>query len=149
QNRFYQEHNKEKTMKHIPALALLLLSAPALAGSGLPDERHIIVNGHGYVEAVPDIAILHLSIDATAESLLQAKDTVDRNTDLAVKAALKLGVKQDDIAASDIHASPQYDWQPAGRVYRGEQVSRTVDITLRDVSRYGQLVHALIKAGIS
>ncbi|HEY3487194.1 MAG TPA: SIMPL domain-containing protein, partial [Gammaproteobacteria bacterium] len=59
------------------------------------------------------------------------------------------GIKEEDIIASDIQASPQYDWTQNGQVYKGEHVSRTVSVTLRKVELYSKLVHTLVKAGIT
>lgn len=130
-------------------ISLLLLLPQALLAEGLPAERHIAVSGQAYVEAVPDIAIVHVSLEHLASSLLQAKNKVDEATAGAIKAASSLGIREEDIVASDIQASPQYDWTQNGQVYRGEQVSRTLSITLRKVDLYSKLVHTLVKAGIT
>jgi uncharacterized protein YggE len=135
-------------MKHI-FISLLLLFPQALLAEGLPSERHIAVSGQGYVEAVPDIATIHVSIEYLAANLLQAKTRVDEVTANTIKAAAALGVKEDDIIASDIQASPQYDWTEKGQVYKGEHVARTISVTLRKIDLYSKLVHTLIKAGIT
>jgi uncharacterized protein len=135
-------------MKSI-VITLLLLLPQALLAEGLPAERHIAVSGQAYVEAVPDIAIVHVSIEHLASNLLQAKSKVDEVTSGVIKAVSSLGVREEDINASDIQASPQYDWTQNGQVYRGEQVSRTISITLRKIDLYSKLVHALIKGGIT
>jgi uncharacterized protein len=130
-------------------ISLLLLFPQALLAEGLPAERHIAVSGQGYVEAVPDIATVHVSIEHLATNLLQAKTKVDEVTANTIKAAAALGIKEDDIIASDIQASPQYDWTEKGQVYKGEHVARTVSVTLRKIDLYSKLVHTLIKAGIT
>jgi uncharacterized protein len=130
-------------------IALLLLLPQALLAEGMPAERHIAVSGQAYVEAVPDIAVVHVSIEHLASSLLQAKNKVDEVTAGVIRAVSPLGIREEDIIASDIQASPQYDWTQNGQVYRGEQVSRTISITLRKIDLYSKLVHALIKAGIT
>jgi uncharacterized protein len=128
---------------------LLLLCPQALLAEGLPAQRHIAVGGQGYVEAVPDIATVHVFVEHLASSLLQAKSKVDEITSSTIKAASSLGINEDDIIASDIQASPQYDWTDKGQVYKGEQVSRTISVTLRKVDLYSKLVHTLVKAGIT
>jgi uncharacterized protein YggE len=130
-------------------ISLLLLFPQALLAEGLPDERHIAVSGQGYVEAVPDIATVHVSIEHLAATLLQAKARVDEVTANTIKAATAMGIKEDDIIASDIQASPQYDWTEKGQVYKGEHVTRTISVTLRKIDLYSKLVHTLIKAGIT
>jgi uncharacterized protein YggE len=134
-------------MKHI--FILLLLFPTILPAGSLPPERHIEVNGQGYVDAMPDIATVHVAIEHLASDLLQAKTKVDAITAGTIATALSLGVSADDIHASDIQASPQYDWTQNGQVYKGEHVSRTVSITLHKIDLYSKLVHALVKAGIT
>lgn len=135
-------------MKPLLACIGLLLSASAFA-AGLPDARHIIVTGQGHVEAVPDIATLHLSVETTDPSLAEAKNRVDTVTGRVIEAARALGIREEDIGASDIHANPQYEWRQGERSYRGERVSRNIRITLRNIDRYGKLVHRVIEAGVS
>jgi uncharacterized protein len=140
--------SEEISMKRM-FICLLLLSPQALLADGLPIERHIAVSGQGYVEAVPDIATVHVSVEHLDSSLLQAKSKVDEITASTIKAASSLGIKEDDIIASDIQASPQYDWTEKGQVYKGEHVARTISVTLRRIDLYSKLVHTLIKAGIT
>ncbi len=135
-------------MKRI-LICLLLLLPQVLLAEGLPTERHIAVSGQGYIEAVPDIATVHVTVEHLASSLLQAKTKVDEITAGTIKAVSGLGIKEDDIIASDIQASPQYDWTENGQVYKGEHISRTISVTLRKVELYSKLVHTLVKAGIT
>lgn len=130
-------------------ISLLLLFPQILLAEGLPPQRHIEVSGQAYVEAVPDIATVHVSVEQLASSLLQAKTKVDEITASTIKAALSLGIKEEDVIASDIQASPQYDWSQNGQVYKGENVTRTISVTLRQVELYSKLVHTLVKAGIT
>ncbi|HEY3486789.1 MAG TPA: SIMPL domain-containing protein [Gammaproteobacteria bacterium] len=136
-------------MKRIFTCLLLLCSQPLWADAGLPSERHIIVGGQGYVEAIPDIATIHIAVENTAPTLLQAKNKVDEITANAIKTVSTLGIMEEDIIASDIQASPQYDWTQNGQVYKGEYVSRSISITLRKIDQYSKLIHTLVKAGIS
>lgn len=130
-------------------ICLLFLWPHVLLAEVLPAERHIAVSGQGYVEAVPDIAIVHVSVEQLDSSLLQAKSKVDQITANTIKAVSSMGIKEEDIIASDIQASPQYDWTQNGQVYKGEHVSRTLSVTLRKVDLYSKLVHTLVKAGIN
>ncbi|MDO6749144.1 SIMPL domain-containing protein, partial [Gilvimarinus sp. 1_MG-2023] len=40
---------------------------------------------------------------------------------------------------------PQYQWIDKSRTYTGEQVTRRIEITLRDLGNYGDLVHQLMQ----
>lgn len=114
-----------------------------------PDNPHIIVNGLGQIEQVPDRAIIRFEVSAIATTFSLAKQSVDAIISRAIKAAKKAQVHEDGINASKINASPQYDWQEKSRTYKGERVSRQVEIRLGNIERYNSLVEGLLASGIS
>ena len=136
-------------MKTIITLLIGLLASTSLFAQGLPNERHIIISGHGYVERMPDYVEIQLSINKTSPNLKTSKDIVDRITQQTLDAALANGVATEDIGASKIHAQPDFEWADGKRQYLGEKISRSVTLTLRDLSRYSALVQAVINADVS
>ncbi len=114
-----------------------------------PDQPHIIVHGYGQIEQIPDKAIIRFEVSAIDNTLYLAKESVDKTIAKAIKVAKKERIDEDDISASKINASPQYDWQNKTRVYKGERVSRQVEVNLSDIKRYNSLVDGLLLSGIS
>lgn len=115
----------------------------------LPPQPHIVVHGVGEVEQIPDIVRVKVAVTVTAEDLSAAKQQVDRTIGKAMLAGKEQGVLMDDISASKINASPQYAWENQQRVYKGEQVSREVEIKLRDAKKYNALIDGLLASGIT
>lgn len=115
----------------------------------LPTSPHVVVVGEGEIEKVPDVVNLTLQISHTAQNFEEAKKQTDYVVGKVIIAAKDRGVLMDDINASKIHAVPQFEWQDQQRVYKGEQVNRTVAIKLGQVDRYNDLVDALLAAGIT
>ncbi len=115
----------------------------------LPNKPHLLIEGHGLIEQVPDIVLIRFDVSATEKNLSLAKQTVDNIIGKAIRAARKQQVKKDDINASKIQASPQYEWRNQSRIYTGERVSRQVEIKLLDADRYNALVEALLAAGVT
>lgn len=143
-------------MKHrfLVAMATLLILAiqtfPLSAAEfPLPKHPHIIVNGYGQIEQVPDKAIVRFEVSAIASNFSLAKEAVDKIIYQAIKAAKKQRVAEDDINASKINASPQYNWEDKNRIYKGERVSRQVEVRLTNIERYNSLVEGLLASGIS
>lgn len=140
-------------MKPTTLLLLLLslnFSIPSLADYGSPPNKpHLIVNGYGVVEQTPDQIIIRFEVAATAKNFSQAKDQVDRIVGKAIKAAKKHRIKDEDINASKINASPQYEWNNQARTYKGERVSRQVTLKLSEAERYNALVEGLLAAEIT
>lgn len=115
----------------------------------LPEVPHIVVIGEGEVEQVPDVINLTVQVSQTAQNFAEAKKQVDYIVGKVIIAAKERTVLMDDINASKIHAVPQFEWQNQERVYKGEQVNRTVNIKLLKSERYNDLVDALLAVGIT
>lgn len=115
----------------------------------LPNSPHVVVIGEGEVEQVPDVINLTVQVSQTAENFAEAKKKVDYIVGKVIIAAKERTVLMDDINASKIHAVPQFEWQNQERIYKGEQVNRTVSIKLLKSERYNDLVDALLAAGIT
>jgi uncharacterized protein YggE len=129
---------------------VLCVSLPIMAHAAtLPDAPHVVVAARGEVEAMPDMARLQLQISETRDSAVDAKSSVDQRTAQVLNAVAEQGVAEGDIRASQIRIYPDYEWQDGKRLLRGQRVERSVDITLNDLSRYGAVLDALVKAGIS
>ncbi|QQD23254.1 SIMPL domain-containing protein [Venatoribacter cucullus] len=120
-------------------LFILLLSPAAWA------DRYISVSGQGEVEEWPDYLRLQLEISAVERSASDAKKTVDAAMQELLALTKHMNIAADDIDASRISNQPVYDWDNNRRVLRGEQVSRPVTITLRDLNQYTDLVHHLLQ----
>ncbi len=127
--------------------ALLLAGTSGLALAA--DPAQLPAQGEGFVEAVPDIVVVDLTISHTGKTLSEAKQEVDRVSSAVIRAAAANGIKSDDLQASKIQAAPDYDWQNGARSLRGQQVTRTFQLRLRDIERYGVLIQALADAQVT
>ncbi|MBU6422062.1 MAG: SIMPL domain-containing protein [Gammaproteobacteria bacterium] len=132
------------------ALVLLLALLPfaALAGA-LPATPYVQVSGHGSVTVVPDLARVTVSVAKTEKDLALARNDVEQRAAAVIAAARKLGITEHDINAASISIWPEYQWQNNSQVFAGQHVNRNIVITLRDLSRYADLVASLIKAGVT
>lgn len=132
------------------AALLVSVSFPLFAeAASLPEAPHVVINARGEVDAMPDIAYMQLQISETSDSAVQAKSTVDQRSAQVLNAVAEQGVPESDIRASQIRIYPDYEWHDGKRVLRGQRVERSIDITLKDLSRYGAVLDALVNAGIS
>ena len=123
------------------ALGLLaILALPATADHSTP---YIAIHAEAYVEAIPDILTLDLSITATGKDVAALQKQVEKTTRQVVKAAWSQDVEKDDIDSSRISVQPDYTWIDGKRVYRGQVVRRTISLVLRKPGNYGELLAAL------
>lgn len=136
-------------MKHIVAGLLIgLLGVPVLADP-LPAQPHVYVEGSAELEVEPDMMTFTLSIQAVDLDLAKAKSDVDARSRLLIDTIKKFGIKADDIATTALNIRPEYEYKERERVLTGNNVSRQVDINLRDLKKYPEMMKALVDAKIS
>ena len=135
-------------IKFLLTSSFLLLSLSALANP-LPQQAHVYVEGSGSVEVEPDEMSFTLSISETSNELATAKLTVDEKSNTLISLCKKLGIDSKDIMTSTLRIQPQFRYDKGTRVQTGTQVSRQVDITLRDLSKYADTIKAFVNAEIT
>lgn len=136
-------------------LALLLTLLPVAAGAdGLPSAPYIEVSGHGELHVAPDLAYVNLTLEKTSMDAKAARADVESRAAKVIALARRLGIAEKDIKAPAVTVYPQYEWHqtPSGdgkQVLVGQHVTRSISLTLRDLSRYGALADGLFAAGVT
>jgi uncharacterized protein YggE len=134
------------------ALLALLLSPPAFAQtmpSPLPGDATLLqINAHGETTRTPDLAQISAGVvtqNLDANTAMRAN--AQRMT--AVIAALKqAGAAERDIQTSSINLEPRYKYGPNQRpTITGYQCTNAVNVRLRDLSKIGAVLDALVKQG--
>lgn len=134
--------------KMIMVLAMAGLSLPLWADP-LPAQPHVYVEGSAEVEAEPDMMTFSLSIQAQNLDLASAKADVDARSKILIDACKKFGIKLADMTTNALAIRPEYDYRDQQRVFAGNHVSRQIDIVLRDLKKYPEMMKALVDAKVS
>ena len=137
----------------ILGLAILTgCAAPAAAQTSVPADtpRTITVSGQGVAYGSPDVATAQVGVQTRGEDPGQAME--DNNTRMAeLIAALKAaGIADRDIQTTNVSVYAQQDYNPQ----TGETletityvVDNTVNITVRDLGRLGDVLSGAVDAG--
>jgi uncharacterized protein YggE len=133
--------------------ALLLIFAIGLtnqsrAEDNYPHPRLISVQGTAEINVAPDEAVLTLGVDSRDKVLAVAKSENDARVKKVMKLAQATGVEQKDIQTSALRMGPMYSDERVPR-FLGYEVSQTIAITLKDVSKYEGLMTRLLEAGVN
>jgi uncharacterized protein YggE len=128
--------------------SMVLCSVSAVA-TPLPAQPHVYVEGSAEIEVEPDMMTFTLSIQTVDIDLAKAKADVDARSRLLIEASKKFGIKAEDIATTALNIRPEYEYKENQRVLTGNNVSRQVDIKLRDLKKYPEMMKALVDAKIS
>jgi uncharacterized protein YggE len=128
--------------------------------SSMPDLENIpriTVTGEGRISSAPDLADINIGVITQAQT---ARDAMNVNTASMTRlyALLKeQGIAEKDIQTSNLNIQPQYTQPP--QIAPGQrdrefvpqiaayQVTNTVTITVRDLTKLGTILDALVTAG--
>ena len=133
-------------------LATLGLSACSRQGGGPdasgPEPTLVTVSAYAETRRAPDIAILSTGVVSLAP---EAKGAMQRNAEqmARVVAAIKAaGIADKDVQTSGVSLNPDYAYQ-ANRPPRikGYYASNTVNVTVRDIGRLGEILDAMVATG--
>lgn len=105
-------------------------------------ERGIWVEGEGKVQAVPDIAILTVGVEATAPTVEQAVDQANVAMSRVVNTLKRKGVAEKDIQTSQFGIAPQYENRQDRQILVGYQVTNMVKAKIRNLATLGQIIDA-------
>lgn len=132
-------------MKHLTTLlALSLLSLQALAA-----ERALItVKGEATSEFPPDFVRIDVVVSATEKTVDEAKADVDTRTRSLLDAMESFNLEDKDLAFSGVEVSRSYKYdENDNEELVGYDVTRSIEIKLRDLEAYEPLVETLARAG--
>lgn len=117
-------------------------------GKDIIPSNTITVSALGEAFAKPDIAQISVSVVKEAKTVLEAQK---KHTEIINKVVAYL--KDSDIEEKDIRTSayniyPRYDYlRDKGQVFRGYEVSQTLDVKIRDLEKVGKILGGVTEMG--
>jgi uncharacterized protein YggE len=132
----------------IPLFLFALFIQPSFSES-LPNIPHIVVTGEHEIRVTPDILTLSLSVSETGSEVAKARDSIEMRSKKLIASLETLGIAKEDISSAQLKITPHYNWNNSAQIYVGTEVSRTVEVTLRDLSLYDELIRAIINARVA
>jgi uncharacterized protein YggE len=137
-------------------VGLFLWAATATAQSNI-EPPLITVTGQAEVRVPPDEVVFTLAVENVDKDMVVASKRTDDSVRQILAIARKNNVKPEDVQTSHISVQPKYNTDDlpyesrdkVKRVLVGYEVSKTVAIRLRDISRFDDLLADVLKAGIT
>lgn len=126
-----------------------------LGRSGTPATDTVTVQGDGQATMAPDVARVSFTVENTKATVADAQAATTKQANAAIDAVKKLGVADKDVKTLSYNISPQYSYPnpcPLGSICPdyirapkiiGYQVSETVQVTMRDLDKVGDLLSEL------
>ena len=134
----------------IPFAALAALSAPAMAAEVQIQAQAPVVEltGDEIVYSAPDVAQIGAGVQTRAPT---AQEAVRQNAAAMEKVVARLralGIERKDIQTSNFNLSAQYDYREGQQQrFIGYDVMNQVQVKLRELTRAGEVLDALVSAG--
>ncbi|MFV8334234.1 SIMPL domain-containing protein [Flavobacterium sp. GSP14] len=129
--------------------ALLILSILFISmsyGQEVKQVPQINVSGEGKVKVIPDQATITVTVETKGNNAKDVKKQNDEKIDAVLKFIKKMNVATSDYKTQRVSLNPQYDYEKKKHNYNATQ---TIEILLRDLSKYDELMEGMVDQGIN
>ncbi|WP_029273610.1 SIMPL domain-containing protein [Flavobacterium sp. KJJ] len=106
----------------------------------------INVNGEGKVKIAPDQVSISATVETKGNNAKDVKKQNDEKMDAVLKFIKKMNIPATDFRTKQVALNPQYDYEKKKTSYNATQ---TVEILLKDLSKYDELMEGLVQQGIN
>lgn len=148
-----------RIIKSLLAISLVLVLvfsglAGCTSGSGSSlsaynQQEGIWVNGHGEVNAAPDIATLQLGISVQRASVAEAQSEAATSMAKVMDSLKREGVADKDIQTQyfSIQQITRWDENKQEEIVIGYRVSNVVVAKIREIAKAGSIIDSVVEAG--
>ena len=145
-------------MKKFLITLYILVAFPAVISAQNNIEPPLVtVTGQAEVRVPPDEVLFTLVVENVDKDMVVANQRTDESVKQILAIARKHSVKPEDVQTSQVSIQPKYNTDDmeydarrnVKRVLIGYQVSKTVAVRLRDISRFDVLLADVLRAGIA
>ena len=144
------------------ALAAVVLikeiKAIGYVGVSIDKTNSITVDGTGDAAAIPDVATFSFTVTETAKTVADAQSAATAKINDALKTVRASGVADKDISTDSYSINPHYEYSggicsanycpPSKQTLTGYDVSETISVKVRDLSKAGDIFSSIGSAGI-
>jgi len=147
----------------VATLFLLVLVVSSIIGifdKAGETENMISVSGTGEMYATPDLALTYFSVVTEKKTVAAALSENTEKMNAVIAAVKAQGVEDKDLKTTTFNISPRYEWKkiediissssyyPEGeRTLVGYEVTQSLEVKIRDLSKVGDILEAGVAAG--
>ena len=115
-------------------------------GQEIKQVPQITVSGEGKVKVVPDQATITATVETKGNDAKVVKKQNDDQMDAVLKLIKKMNLSPADYRTQRVALNPIYDYEKKKTSYNATQ---TVEIIVRDLNKYDELMEGLVGQGIN
>lgn len=113
------------------------------------DSRTVTVSGEGEISVAPEIATVHLAVEARDRDLAAAQSQAGKVVDAVLELADSLEIPRVQVQSTQLRVHPEYNWNEGRQEFRGYLVQRDVRIEIEDLAKLGPLLERAMAAGVN
>lgn len=129
--------------------ALMILAMLCITVSNAQELKQvpqISVTGEGEIKVVPDQAVITATVETKGNVAKEVKIQNDQQIESVLKLIKKMNLAPADYKTQRVSLNPQYDYEKKKTTYNATQ---TIEILVRDLSKYDQLMEGLVDQGVN
>ena len=115
------------------------LKSYSYIGKPSAERDTIAIYGEGKVTGIPDVATINVGLITEKTDVQSAQKENTTKMNQMIVDLKKLGVASTDIQTSDYNIYPQYDYTNGKQVLQGYQVTQSVTVKIRDLTKIGDI----------
>lgn len=132
-------------MKKVLAL-LLITSTLFVQAQETKPVPQISVSGEGKVKVTPDQAAIVITVETKGANAKDVKKENDQKVEAVLKFIKKINLPTEDYKTRRVALNLQYEYESKKRFY---SASQTIEILLKDLTKYDSLMEGLVDAGVN
>ncbi|WP_032123439.1 SIMPL domain-containing protein [Clostridium amazonitimonense] len=105
------------------------------------------INGVGMLKVEPNMAIIRLGVITENISLEEAQRENTLKSISVINQLYQMGIPKNQIQTASYNIEPQYDFVEGKQVFRGYKVTNILSITMKDLSRIGEVIDSATSSG--
>jgi uncharacterized protein len=112
-------------------------------------KRVMTVTGIGNLLITPDTVQIQLEVRTENQQLSLAQQ---ENADLmsqVIESLLELGIDREDIQTVSYIISPQYDYVEGRQVFRGYEVTNSINVKIKNIEQTGTIIDTAVRNGVN
>lgn len=141
----------EADRRHNPLLRALWVTLACVVSLAVHAETPagIHVSGRGTLEVEPDMGYAQLQVRREGMDAGALKGELDGIVRDVLVLTKQLGIAERDVTATAVSISPRYQRKNDEVVVAGLTATRSIQVTLRDLDRFGDLLNGALDLGIN
>lgn len=112
-----------------------------------PAPDVVVAQGEGTVKMAAERALVTITAESRARVPKEAQ-SLNAKTMTSVRAALTAtGVTDGQVRTTGVQLDPEFDWKDGKQTLRGYVARNSIELTIEDLSRVGELIDVAVQAG--